>query len=329
MTDTPTPFAGLTPEIILDALDSIGLQSDGRILALNSYENRVYQVHLNDNAPVIIKFYRPQRWSNLQILEEHSFVQSLADHEIPVVAATNINGHTLHEFNDFRFTIFRKQSGRAPELDSPGVLEWLGRLIGRMHLQGSIKAFEHREPIDIDSYAVKSGQYLLQQDFIPSDISASYEAALGMCIEAMHACFKAAGSVKYIRAHADCHLGNILWTTNGPHFVDFDDCRMAPAIQDIWMLLSGNSNEISHQLDIFLDGYEDFFQLNPKEIYLVEALRTMRLIHFSAWIAKRWHDPAFPIAFPWFNTQQYWQDRILELREQIALMQEPPNIILR
>ncbi len=327
MNDYATPFAGLTPEAILDALDSIGIHSDGRILALNSYENRVYQAQCYDNPPVIVKFYRPHRWTNQQILEEHSFIQELAEAEIPVVAAQSLHNSTLHTFKDFRFSVFRKQSGRAPELDSPEVLPWLGRLIGRIHLIGATQPFTYREQVDIEQYAIKSGEYLLSHDFIPPDIKPAYEAALTLSIDAMQACYKAAGEVNYIRTHADCHLGNILWA-DGPNFVDFDDCRMAPAIQDIWMFLSGDAKEMSQQLDMFLDGYEDFYQLNPRQLYLVEALRTMRLIHFSAWIARRWQDPAFPIAFPWFNTQQYWQARILELREQIALMQEPPALLL-
>lgn len=327
MNQHATPFAGLTPETILDALESIGVMGDGRILALNSYENRVYQVQCFDKPPVIVKFYRPYRWTNQQILEEHSFIQSLAEAEIPVVAAQNLLNSTLHTFKDFRFSVFSKQSGRAPEIDNPEVLTWLGRLIGRIHLIGSTDDFLYRERIDIDAYANQSGEYLLNNHFIPEDIRPSYEAALNLSIEAMQACFKEAGNISYIRTHADCHLGNILWS-DGPHFVDFDDCRMAPAIQDIWMFLSGTPKEMSRQLDIFLEGYEDFYAFNPQQLYLLEALRTMRLIHFSAWIAKRWQDPAFPIAFPWFNTQQYWQARILELREQIALMQEPPSISL-
>lgn len=327
MNEDLTPYATLTPETILNAVESLGLVADGRILALNSYENRVYQIQLEDGTAVIAKFYRPHRWSDQQIIEEHDFIASLAGAEIPVVAALNHAGKTLQEYEQFKFAVFPKQGGRAPEIDDLDVLTWIGRLIGRIHAIGAIEPFKYRPQIDIQSYAVDSASYLLNHDFIPHDIRPAYEAALNQALDCMHMLFKTAGEIPIIRTHADCHLGNILWTADGPHFVDFDDCRMAPAVQDIWMMLSGDQTEMRQQLYAFLEGYEDFYTFEPKSLYLIEALRTMRLVHFSAWIARRWQDPAFPVAFPWFNTQQYWQNKVLELREQIALMQEPPLLL--
>jgi Ser/Thr protein kinase RdoA (MazF antagonist) len=321
------PFSALTPDSVLDALGSIGLCGDGRLLALNSYENRVYQAGMEDGPPLIAKFYRPARWSDAEILEEHAFVAALAEREIPAVPALEINGRTLHAFNGFRFSVFTKQGGRAPELDDRGTLEWMGRFIGRIHAVGSLEPYRYRPVLDIDSFGSEPSAYLLQHDFIPAELVEVYRGVVEQALDGVHRCFDRAGTVKNIRLHGDCHVGNVLWTDQGPHFVDFDDSRMGPAIQDLWMLLSGERADMSRQLGDLLAGYEDFYDFEPRELHLVEALRTLRLIHYAAWIARRWDDPAFPAAFPWFNTQRYWQDRILELREQIALMDEPPLLI--
>ncbi|MGV3742634.1 MAG: serine/threonine protein kinase [Burkholderiaceae bacterium] len=317
-------FAALTPEVVLDALDSLGFRSDGRLLALNSYENRVYQVSMEEGPPLVAKFYRSGRWSDAAILEEHEFVQSLADKEIPVVPPMEINGTSLHHFKNFRLAVFPKHGGRAPELEMPGTLEWMGRFIGRIHALGATKDFHARESLNISSFGREPLDYLTTTDYIPPELSETYRSVADQALDGVRRCYERAGEVRQIRLHGDCHGGNVLWTDAGPHFVDFDDSRMGPAVQDLWMLLSGDRAEMTRQLADVLAGYEDFFEFNPRELYLIEALRTLRLIYYSAWLARRWDDPAFPAAFPWFNTQRYWQDRILELREQIALMDEPP-----
>ncbi len=326
MAQTTIPFSNLSPDLILDAIDSVGLVTDGRLLALNSYENRVYQVGIEDASPIVAKFYRPHRWDDAAILEEHAFVQSLADAEIPAVAPNSIEGKTLFAYQDFRFSIFPKHGGRAPELDKKGVLEWIGRFIGRIHSLGTLGDFKHRPTLNIETFGEEPGAYLLNEGKMPKELESVYRGVVAQALDGVRRCYDRTGDVAIIRLHGDCHMGNLLWTDAGPHFVDFDDSRMGPAIQDLWMMLSGGQNEMQKQFNEILLGYEDFYDFNPRELHLIEALRTLRLIHYSAWLARRWDDPAFKVAFTWFNTQQYWQDRILELREQIALMNEPPLI---
>jgi Ser/Thr protein kinase RdoA (MazF antagonist) len=319
------PFSALTPDIILNALESIGLSSNGRLFALNSYENRVYQVGLEDTSTVVAKFYRPNRWTTAAIIEEHAFVQELAESEIPVVQAMKFNGNkTLNQFDDFRFSVFPRQNGRVPEFEGREKLEWMGRFIGRIHAVGALKPFKERATLDIAGFGVEPREYLLMNDFIPADLLDAYSSVSAFALEGVRRCFERAGEVRILRLHGDCYPGNILWADDGPHFVDFDDSRMGPAIQDLWMLLSGDRSEMAQQLSYALAGYETFYNFDFRELHLIEALRTLRLLHYSAWIAKRWDDPAFPRAFPWFNTSRYWQDRIIELREQIALMDEGP-----
>jgi Ser/Thr protein kinase RdoA (MazF antagonist) len=325
MHNTAAPFLELTPDFILNALDGVGMHGDGRLLALNSYENRVYQIGMEEGPPLVAKFYRPARWSDAAILEEHAFVQSLADAEIPVVPAIPLaDGATLHHFHGFRFALFPKHGGRAPELCDPDTLEWMGRFIGRIHAIGATAKFTERPTLDIASFGEEPRDYLLAHGFIPPDLEPAYRSVVNQALDGVHRCFERAGDIPALRLHGDCHPGNVLWTDDGPHFVDFDDSRMGPAIQDLWMLLSGERADMTRQLADLLAGYEDFYDFDSRELHLVEALRTLRLIHYAAWLARRWDDPAFPMAFPWFNTQRYWQDRILELREQIALMDEPP-----
>ena len=320
----PQDFSTLPPDRVLDAVESVGFRSDGRLLALNSYENRVYQIGLEEGAPLIAKFYRPKRWTDAAILEDHSFVQELVDHEIPVVPAMLLNGKTLHTFEGFRFSVFPKHGGRAPELEGRSTLEWMGRFLGRIHAIGSLKPYQERPTLDIKSFGEQPRDYLLSHEFIPADLDTAYRSAVDLALDGVRYCFTRAGEVASLRLHGDCHVGNVLWTDQGPHFVDFDDSRMGPAVQDLWMLLSGDRADMVRQLTDVLAGYEDFCDFNERELHLIEALRTLRLIHYAAWLAHRWDDPAFKQAFPWFNTQRYWQDRILELREQIALMDEPP-----
>jgi Ser/Thr protein kinase RdoA (MazF antagonist) len=331
------PFAGLSPDAVLQAVESVGFLADGRQLALNSYENRVYQVGLEEDQGgplgdarfLVAKFYRPGRWTDEQILEEHHFARELADREIPVVAALDIGGTTLHRHGGFRFALFPRRGGRAPELEDPVTLEWLGRFIGRIHGVGATKAFEHRPALDVAGFGVASRDWLLAHEFVPPDLREAWAGAAALAIEGAQAAFDRASAVARIRLHGDCHAGNVLWTPGGPHFVDFDDARMGPAVQDVWMLLSGDRASMSLQLRHVLRGYEDFAEFDDRELGLVEALRTLRLLHYAAWLARRWDDPAFPMAFPWFNTQRYWQDRVLELKEQVAAMTEPALVPAR
>jgi Ser/Thr protein kinase RdoA (MazF antagonist) len=318
------PYATLTPHRILDALDSVGVRGDGRLLTLNSYENRVYLVYRDDAAPMVVKFYRPGRWTDAQIREEHAFVAELDEREIPAVPPLALAGATLHHFADSRFAVYPKLAGRTPELDDPATLEWLGRFIGRIHALGALRPFELRPTLDIESFGDEPRQFLLAHDFIPPDLVEAYRTVSEMALSGVRHCFARAGAVRSLRLHGDCHASNVLWTPEGPHFVDFDDARNGPAVQDLWMLLSGDRAAMTRQLTDVLAGYEDFAEFDRRELHLIEALRSLRLVHYAAWIARRWDDPAFPAAFPWFNTQRYWQDRILELREQIAAMEEPP-----
>jgi Ser/Thr protein kinase RdoA (MazF antagonist) len=323
-----TPYSGLTPDRVLDAVESTGLRSDGRQLALNSYENRVYQVGIEEGAPVVAKFYRPGRWSDAQILEEHRFTAQLAEREVPVVAPLRFEGRTLLEFEGFRFALYPRIGGRAPELESRETLEWMGRFIGRIHSVGRTEPFRERPDLDMETFGIEPRDWLLDHDFVPEDLVDAWLASVDQALEGVEEAYDRAGDVAYLRLHGDCHSGNVLWQEEGkergPHFVDFDDARSGPAIQDLWMLLPPGRGAATRALGDLLSGYKDFCEFDPRETRLIEALRTLRLIHYSAWLARRWDDPAFPAAFPWFNTQRYWQDRILELKEQIALMQEPP-----
>lgn len=330
MSDNPSqPFYQLTPDTVIDAVESMGYLSDGRILALNSYENRVYQVGIEDSEPLIAKFYRPLRWSDEQILEEHQFCFELAEQELPVVAPlTNAAGESLFHFNDYRFSLFKRRGGRAPELDDPDHLYQLGHTLGRIHLVGAVRPFMHRPALDIQTYGRDSVK-LISEGFIPSSLREAYTSLCADLLDGIEACFAAAGEVKLIRAHGDCHGGNILWRDDMPNFVDFDDARMAPAIQDLWMLLTGD-DRVQQQLQLaeVIAGYNEFADFDPRELHLVEALRTLRMMHYSAWLARRWEDPAFPHNFTWFNTERYWGEHILQLREQLSALQQPPLQLL-
>ena len=311
------PYARLTPDLVLDAVAAAGLRPDGRLLGLNSYENRVYQVGLDEGQPVVAKFYRPGRWSDAQIDEEHAFARELAEREVPVVAPL----HSL-QHEGFRIAVYPRRGGRSPELDNPRTLEWIGRFIARIHAVGATEKFKHRETLNQKTFGHEQRAWLLEHDFIPPDLLDAWKAVTEQALSLVDGAFRF--SYKSIRLHGDCHPGNILWTDDGPHFVDLDDARMGPPIQDLWMLLSGDRAAMTRQMSDVLRGYRDFMELDRRELQMIEPLRTLRLLNYSAWVARRWDDPAFPAAFPWFNTQRYWQDRILELREQIALMEEEP-----
>lgn len=319
------PYQRLSPERVLDAMESVGIRSDARILALNSYENRVYQVGVEDDVPVIVKFYRPERWTREQILEEHAFAEELASLEIPVVAPMRLNGNeTLHEFDGFWFSVFERISGRAPELDNPDNLLVMGRFIARVHAVGKTARFKHRVSLTVERLAIESRAYLLDKLFIPPSLRLAYETLTQDLIQRVETIFNRNRDIAQIRIHGDCHPGNVLWREDAPNFVDFDDTMTGPAIQDIWMMLSGDRDQKQGQLLEIVEGYNEFYDFNPKELDLIEALRTLRIMHYSAWLARRWEDPAFPKCFPWFNTERYWAEHILELREQMAALDELP-----
>ena len=318
---TARPYEGLTPDAVLDALDCVGLRGDGRLLALHSYENRVYQVSLEDGTYVVAKFYRPSRWSDAQILEDHAFSIEMAEREIPVVAPISIGSKTLHEFSGFRFAVYPRRGGRTPELEDDKVLEWIGRFLGRIHAVGAAGDFKVRPALNIETFGEEPRDWLLDSGLIPADLDSVWESVSG---EALNKAEDRFFDATQLRLHGDCHVGNILWTDDGPHFVDLDDARTGPAAQDLWMLLAGDRETATRQLKSLLAGYERFHEFDRRELGLIEPLRTLRLLYYSYWLARRWEDPAFQAAFPWFGTQRYWQDRILELREQTAVMDEAP-----
>jgi Ser/Thr protein kinase RdoA (MazF antagonist) len=318
-------YKNLSPDDILNAIESAGFRCDGHIYPLNSYENRVYQIGIEDEKPLVAKFYRPGRWTDAAILEELEFASLLSESGIPVIAPLkDTQGHCLHQTSVFRFALYHRAGGRTPELDNPQHLQQIGRTLARIHNFGALTPFQHRQTLSVAAFAGETSRFLVENDFIPSDLLPAYESLLDDLIPRVEHCFSLAASVNYIRLHGDCHLGNILWYEDIPNFVDFDDTMMGPAIQDLWMLLSGDRPYMTARLYDILDGYCEFRDFNPVELHLIEALRTLRIVNYAGWIAKRWQDPAFPMAFPWFNTQKYWQDHILSLREQAALMQEPP-----
>ncbi|TWO63586.1 serine/threonine protein kinase [Caenimonas sedimenti] len=333
MSDTRHPYETLTPDAVQDALAGVGLYGDGRLMALSSYENRVYQVHLEDpfegHAIVIAKFYRPERWTEAQIAEEHAFSAELAAAEVPAVAPLAPGGSTLHRHGDFWFSVSPRRGGRQPELDDGEVLEWIGRFLARLHVVGAAKPFATRPALDVATFAIEPRDWLLANGAVPMEVEREWTEACHAAIAMVETAFaeaKAAG-VRQLRLHGDCHPGNILWTPDaGPHFVDLDDARTGPAVQDLWMLLSGDRSQRQKQLGALVDGYEQMREFDRSELALIEPLRTLRLIHYSAWLARRWDDPAFPRAFPWFGTPDYWRDQLLMLQEQAEAMAEPPLV---
>jgi len=316
------PYANLTPELILAALEGLGLQPTGSLLALNSYENRVYQVQLEENEYVVVKFYRPGRWSDAAILEEHAFARELAEQEIPMIPPLLFIGKSLLEYEGYRFSVYPRKGGRWPELEDKTNLEQLGRLIGRIHTVGRAKRFEHRRTLTVQTWGQESLDFLKEGGMIPAELRHNFVSAVEYMLEEIANHFEAVQPFS-IRIYGDCHPGNILWTPSGPHFVDLDDCCMGPAMQDLWMLLSGSQTEMAEQLKVVLQGYRTFIEFDYAEVQLIEALRGLRLIHYCAWLARRWHDPAFPHHFPWFNTPRYWEDQMLTFREQLERCQMP------
>ena len=335
-TDDPTdlhPYARLTPDLVQDALEGLGLWGDGRLSSLNSFENRVYQVGLDEpvdgHTQVVLKFYRPGRWSLAQIQEEHAFSAELQAAEVPVVAPLFIRGQTLHEHAGFQFSVSPRRGGRRPELDDFEVLEWIGRFLARIHSVGETRAFVSRPALDLVSFGREARDGLLQSGSVAPEVERAWRAACdeALALVAQHPSLNGTSHSR-LRLHGDCHPGNILWTPvdrpgGGPHFVDLDDARSGPAVQDLWMLLSGERRDQTRQLSALLDGYEQFRPFDRRELALIEPLRTLRLIHYSAWLARRWDDPAFPVSFPWFGTRDYWQGQVDMLHEQIEAMLAP------
>ena len=368
MTDAPHPFSTLTPDLVQDALSSVGLWGDGRLMALSSYENRVYQAHLDEpvqgHGTVVLKFYRPERWSLAQIEEEHAFSAELVQAEVPVVTPLTLNGSTLHHFGGFAFSVCPRKGGRRPELDDFDVLERVGCFLARIHTVGTAQPFHHRPTLTTQAFALDSRNWLLAHHMVPLDMLSRWQTALSEALDVLQqvapelsagltVCVAnnstsssdksffyhdfdtpAAGEplatgLNLIRLHGDCHPGNILWTPTdlpggGPHFVDLDDARTGPAVQDLWMLLEGDRRQQTAALCALLDGYEQFRAFDRRELKLIEPLRTLRQIHYSAWLARRWTDPTFPINFPWFGSSDYWAGQIHQLEKQTEAMQEPP-----
>lgn len=319
------PYDSLTPDAVLDAAESCGFRPAGGLLALNSYENRVYQLALESGNYLVAKFYRPGRWSDEAILEEHAFTAELAQAEVPVVAPlADATGATLHRHAGFRFALFPRRGGRWPELDAPEVLWRLGRFLGRLHAVGATRPFGARPRLDVAAFGWDSCRYLLDHGFLPRHYEQRYRGLAETVLERVEAAFATLPELAYQRIHGDFHPGNILWTEQGAHLVDLDDCRMGPAVQDLWMLLSGERHEQLVQLDELLGGYEEFNEFDRRELRLIEPLRSLRLMHYAAWLARRWEDPAFPQAFPWFNSERYWEEHILTLQEQLVRLEEPP-----
>jgi Ser/Thr protein kinase RdoA (MazF antagonist) len=322
------PYDHLTPDLVIAAVESAGFPCDARLLALNSYENRVYQVGIEEGAPLIAKFYRPGRWSDEQILEEHRFSLALQAAEISVVAPlVNDSGESLHRHEGFRFALFPRRGGHPPELDNFDNLLVLGRTLGRIHAVGRAERFEHRERISVARMLGESREFLLA-GFIPAELAPAYRSLTDDLLQGVGELWREVRPADLIRVHGDCHVGNILWRDGTAHFVDLDDCRSAPAIQDLWMFLSGEPHYRERQLAELLEGYGEFCDFDPRQLRWIEALRTLRLANYAAWLARRWDDPAFPRSFPWFNSGRYWAEHVLELREQFAALQEAPLRLL-
>ena len=320
------PYANLDPNLILNAIDSAGFTCSGSLFALNSYENRVYQVGIEDSSPLIAKFYRPHRWADSAILEEHQFANELETLDIPVVAPiVSDNQQTLHHFQEFRFSLFPRRGGHALEVDNLEQLEWMGRFLGRLHAVGTCKPFQYRLQLNVQTYGYHPYDFLINNHFLPDEIAQNYRSTVEVLLTLIESYFDSINNLHNIRLHGDCHAGNILWNDNGPHIVDLDDCLMGPAIQDIWMLLSGDFSQQEIALEYILRGYSAFHDFNYNELRLIEPLRTLRMLHYSAWLAKRWEDPAFPSSFPWFNTLHYWREHLRDLKLQLDVLQKGLN----
>jgi Ser/Thr protein kinase RdoA (MazF antagonist) len=321
------PYEDLTPDVIMTAVEGVGFELSGSILALGSYENRVYQIGTADGF-VVVKFYRPGRWSTDAILEEHDFALELAEAEIPVVPPLVHDGETLHEHDGYRFAVYERRGGRWPELGTADDRVWMGRFLGRLHGVGAQRRFEERATLSRDVLGRDSVDQLLSGDWIPAHLADSYESVTAQLLDQVDVAFDEVGAYRSLRIHGDCHRNNVLWTDDGPHFVDLDDCVNGPAVQDLWLFLAGSRDEMAAQLGDLLEGYNQFFEFDFRELRLIEALRALRLIHYTAWITRRWHDPAFPRAFPWIGEPRYWEEHVHALLEQRAVLDDPPLAVM-
>jgi len=317
------PFAGLTPAVVLDAASACGLEPDGRLFALNSYENRVYQLGAGERQ-LVLKFYRPARWSDAQILGEHAFAAELAAAELPVAAPLALGGSTLLSFGRYRFAAFPWMRGRAPELDALSARELLGRSLARLHQVGARRAFAHRPHISIERLGWEARAHVLRDGLLPERLHERYASVSGALLERITAAFAAVGTVGQIRLHGDCHLGNLLWDEHGPVFVDLDDCASGARVQDLWMLLAGSPGEQQRQWAELIEGYRQFADFDWREVRLIEPLRALRMLHHAGWVSQRWSDPAFPRAFPWFGEERYWEGYLQDLLEQFEPIEAPP-----
>jgi Ser/Thr protein kinase RdoA (MazF antagonist) len=326
--DSETPYSRLSPEVVVDALEAVGHRCDGHVLALNSYENRVYQIGIEEGAPLIVKFYRPGRWSDAAILEEHAFALELAAAEIPVVAPLLSSGLSLHRHENFRYAIFPRRGGRWPELGNTEEREWVGRFLGRIHGVGRAGAFKARGRLSVEALGREARDLVLEGGWMPDYLAEKYAEVTDALLAEVELRTSSMGGTwggaRLGRILGDCHRGNILWTDAGPHFVDLDDCVTGPAIQDLWMLLSGGPQDMRAELHDLVAGYEQFLPFDRRELALIEPLRALRMIHYSAWLARRWHDPAFPKAFPWFAEPRYWEEHYRALDEQQEAVLKPP-----
>jgi Ser/Thr protein kinase RdoA (MazF antagonist) len=308
---------------VLDAAAAFGLSPDGRLFALNSYENRVYQLGSPERL-LVLKFYRPHRWSDAQILEEHAFSAELATAELAVAAPLALGGETLLRYREFRFAAFPWLRGRAPELDAPEARQILGRSIARLHQIGATRPFRVRPRIGIERLGWEARSQVLASPLLPEALRERYSTVSGALLERVSAAFAAASITREIRLHGDCHLGNLLWDEHGPVFVDLDDCATGVPVQDLWMMLAGSPAEQQRQWGEILEGYRQFADFDFAEVPLIEPLRSLRMIHHAAWVAHRWNDPAFPRAFPWAAEERYWVGYIGDLLEQLEAIDEPP-----
>lgn len=313
-------FQELTPDTILDAIESVGIYPETGLIPLNSFENRVYQFRCDRAQRYVTKSYRPERWSDDQILEEHAFAAELADAELPVAVPVAIDGKTLFEFKGFRFALFPSLGGRPFEMDNLDQLEAIGHLLGRMHQVGRVAPFSEREHIG-PHFARRALTVLEESTLVPGHLHAELLSAAKTLTQAIEQHWFEA---KPLRLHGDLHPGNILWMPDGPGVVDLDDAVTGPAIQDLWMMLSGDDNDRRLQLDTLLLAYEEFSDFDHRELKLIEPLRGIRMLHHMAWVLRRWDDPAFPQHFPWFEDESFWQRQCRELMQQCQLIAAPP-----
>ena len=317
-TSDAQPFARLSPDEVLAAAERLGIECDGRLFALNSYENRVYQIGSASHGTLVLKFYRPGRWSDAQILEEHAFTEELAAADLPVAAPQRFGDATLHRHEGLRYAVFPRLAARAVEIDAQDSLQLIGRTLGRMHAIGAKAPFRHRVTLSSERLGWQARDALLSSPLLEQTMADKYAEASAALLEAVDEAIERIGPVGRIRLHGDCHLGNILWREQGPVFVDLDDCMMGPRIQDLWMFLSGTPDEREGQWNELASGYRQFHAIDEWERDLVEPLRALRMVHHAAWIAARWEDPAFPRAFPWFTSPRFWQEHLSDLWQQLA-----------